>query len=623
MQITSGLFDHGLLQRDARSRSDAPLTGTAQARGKVMAKVMQGRKLVLNPTVIGSANQGQFSARLKGIPAGGPYDVQLSIVDGQGKTLETLSVRDVVVGDLWIAAGQSNMEGIGLTKHAAKPHPLVRAFQMDDVWEVAQDPIHQLAIAVDPVHNKGVRQPRPKVRPRVGTGPAVHFAQDMLRRTGVPQGILACAHGGTSLLQWDPALISKKGESLFGATVRRLGRNGGRVAGVIWYQGEAETWQGGVEQFTQRMKTLVAAFRRVTGDRQLPFVQVQLSRLTRAADPVHWESIRQQQFGLSNHVKGVATVPALDLELDDIIHVAGECMGRLGRRMAEAMDVLIRGKKAAKPGNEQIKPIRASISDNAEYNAKALIIEFANVAGKLQSIGRPMGFTVFAAGIPTDYFRAELKDNTIVLYLDPGSPGLDSVRVSYGCGVNPQCNITDAKHRSLPAFYQMPVGRPRAMSKYARNAKVSAVLPLTGNMDALELPGDLSSLSLESVKFATDFMDMHLKIGPTTPEPCVLWYVVDVEVPEPMMLSLMLGYDGPVKTWIDGKAVHTDLNGKNPAVPDAHGVRWQASAGRHQLVIALSTNQGRAWGVFVRFERHGLTKKQIETPTYTLPTFVE
>ena len=62
----------------------------------------------------------------------------------------------------------------------------------------------------------------------------------MHRVTGIPQGIIACADGGTSMQQWDPARKSEGGKSLYGATLRRVQKNGGKVAGVIWYQGESD-----------------------------------------------------------------------------------------------------------------------------------------------------------------------------------------------------------------------------------------------------------------------------------------------------------------------------------------------------------------------------------------------
>src|SRR4029079_4088733 len=129
------------------------------------------------------------------IPVGGPYEIEISIGE------DTLVSRDILVGDVWIAAGQSNMQGCGSRAAACKPNKMVRAFYMDDRWAVACDPVHNMWDCVDPIHidiTNGQRVPKDNTR---GVGPAVAFAQEMFKLTGIPQGIVACAHGGTSMAQ--------------------------------------------------------------------------------------------------------------------------------------------------------------------------------------------------------------------------------------------------------------------------------------------------------------------------------------------------------------------------------------------------------------------------------------
>ena len=117
---------------------------------------------------------------------------------------------------------------------------MVRAFYMDDHWDIAQDPLHTYGQCVDEVHRLLSPGPSPWPRPLEGVGPAISFGQEMWRRTGVPQGLIACGHGGSSLDQWSPELKSTGSKSLYGATLRRVAKNSGRVAGILWYQGENE-----------------------------------------------------------------------------------------------------------------------------------------------------------------------------------------------------------------------------------------------------------------------------------------------------------------------------------------------------------------------------------------------
>ena len=70
-----------------------------------------------------------------------------------------------------------------------------------------------------------------------------------------------------------------------------------------------------------------------------------------------------------------------------------------------------------------------------------------------------------------------------------------------------------------------------------------------------------------------------------------------------MKLAIGLGYDGPVKVWIDGDMKFHDPNGTNPATIDKALVPFKANPGKHEILIALSSNYGKAWGLFLRFPR--------------------
>jgi sialate O-acetylesterase len=161
----------------------------------------------------GSADRGRFSAKLKGLITGGPYDIQVRIVTRGGKVVESVVISDVLVGDVWILAGQSNMEGIGSLTPAIRTDKFVRAFYMDDRWGPAKDPIHNIENAVDRIHaDLGVND-RKKDKRR---GPGVSFGHQMRRLTGIPQGLIACAHGGSRMDQWAPSKKRRGSGSLFG-----------------------------------------------------------------------------------------------------------------------------------------------------------------------------------------------------------------------------------------------------------------------------------------------------------------------------------------------------------------------------------------------------------------------
>lgn len=64
---------------------------------------------------------------------------------------------------------------------------------------------------------------------------------------------------------------------------------------------------------------------------------------------------------------------------------------------------------------------------------------------------------------------------------------------------------------------------------------------------------------------------------------------------------LYLGYDGPVRAWVNGEQVF-DGPGTNPARPDKAAVYVSLKKGSNALLVALNTNHGKAWGIFARCE---------------------
>jgi len=97
-----------------------------------------------------------------------------------------------------------------------------------------------------------------------------------------------------------------------------------------------------------------------------------------------------------------------------------------------------------------------------------------------------------------------------------------------------------------------------------------------------------------------------------------------IECTEEMKLDLALGYDGPVKVWWDGREVFHDPEGKNPAILDSKFVKLSAAAGRHEIMIALGSNDGKAWGVFLRLNRTDLPERLVKKGPefYALPKFM-
>lgn len=439
MAIT-GIQSGMVLQRDRRGMCEALLHSAAPLRRASYSGAGEG-DAELQPL-------GDGRYRLRGIPVGGPYTV----------TIEDRRYTDIYVGDVWLLAGQSNMAGVGHTTRADcrfLGDPEVRAFYMTDQWDAANHPLHATGWAVDQVHTRVIGSGYPNYEACIG--PGLSFARKMKEWEGVPQGIICCAHSGTSLSQWSPELRHLGGDgSLYGAMLRRFQVCGSHVRGLFWYQGCNETTREDHGEFTKRMVAFAEACRRDFGT-DLPIVQVQIGRVTNRTIPeqeAYWDSVQEQQRLLDRRIPGLYTLSAVSKGLDDAIHLSSESQEKLGAEAAEAMVCLLHG-----DGERNCLPPPALESVTLEpgpFNRWAVVrVRYKNLHGGLTALGRPAGFTILEreGREPTQYVHdIRLQGPEALLYADRLPEELLGGRLFYGRGCNPYCNITDEAGRAIPVM---------------------------------------------------------------------------------------------------------------------------------------------------------------------------
>jgi len=604
MKFETGFFDDGVLQRNAKSCCEQNFNGTCKTAGTVLVSVLKKGKNVagLSRMKAGCSAKGKFSGTVAGVPAGGPYDFQFSIADGSGREHETMTVKNILVGDLWILGGQSNMQGVGRMEHALEPEKEVRAYYMNDRWDVAQDPLHNLYQACAPVHggNPETKTSRNLV---TGVGPGVAFGHKMWKNTKVPQGLIACGHGGTSMEQWDPAKKKLGDHSLYGATFNRLKRLGGKVTGIIWYQGCNETTAALTPLYIERMQNLVRNFRKDAGDPNLPFVMVQLGRYCGESCAAFWNSIREQQRILPGKIKNLLTVPAIDLDLDDPIHISGDAQHVLGKRLASAMTYLVSGGKKGKAPIElgSVKVIQDPKTRNA-----ILVAGFKNVDGKLVSSGRPSGFSLSSGDTPIcGIYQVALKKNEAIINTFIYARDFPGCKLCYGFGLDPYCNITDESGRPLPAFYTDVRVSTRPVMSFISEFEVSAPVHIQETRENMKYPAKGKTPAFRKASFNAFYVSHPDREKFVDGKHKIFYFRCRVKCGEAMDLNLLLGYDGPVKLFCDGKEIYCDMKGTNPIIKDHHKIPCSLSKGAHEFMIAVASNRGGAWGLCLRAERSG------------------
>jgi sialate O-acetylesterase len=461
LKIALGPSPGQVLQRDADGRATIKLAGTAL---RAANKIVEARILSGNTPLTGfdwkaleRVKANKWEGLLKGVPQGGPYSLEVRIVAGTPEV-----IKDIYIGDLWVLAGQSNMEGVGNLVDLEAPDERIRSFDQTDVWGQAVEPLHRLVDAADRVHwRKNAEGQLAKLtgpaleeflaKRKKGAGLGLPFAKQILLRTGIPIGLIPCAHGGTSMDQWSPELKDKQGDSLYGATLRRVIAAGGRVKGLLWYQGESDASPKAAPEYSAKMEKLIAAFRQDFAQPDLPFYYVQIGRHVNYTNADEWNLVQESERKLESRIPRVGMAPAADLTLDDGIHVSTPDLKRLGRRLADMVT------HDLYPEVAKYQPYkRGPRPAGAKREGNVVRILFAEVNGKLVTTGRLNGFVICdAAGKPLPVVFHQQIDpadgNAVLLHIGP-APLPAGATVRYGAGRDPYLNLNDELDMGTPVF---------------------------------------------------------------------------------------------------------------------------------------------------------------------------
>ncbi len=255
-------------------------------------------------------------------------------------SLLALAATPAVAGprpDVYLLTGQSNMSGRGLldelTPAERAPDPAIQLYGNDEKRRPALDPLDDAAGQVDAVSSDaGI----------AAVGPGLVFARTTRTLRNKPILLVPCAKGGSSMAQWAPG---GGRDTLYGSCVARANAVGGKVKGILWYQGETDAGRGDSAQgWKTAFEALVTRLRADLGGKRLPIVIVQLAdppspEVSAPKTYPSWAAIQAVQAGPLPAC--VAMVPAGGLPLKaDTLHLTTASQRVLGGRLAQAMDGL-------------------------------------------------------------------------------------------------------------------------------------------------------------------------------------------------------------------------------------------------------------------------------------------
>lgn len=245
---------------------------------------------------------------------------------------------------------------------------------------------------------------------------------------------LAKRPGGTSpRVPWDE--ITGAG-TIYNAMIAPLGQIG--LAGVAWYQGESDT---DIPGYADRIKALIAEWRRQFAAPQLPFALVSLAGFgTPATRPGEsgWAQVRDDQRRVAQE-DGHSAV-ALAIDLGDPLDIHPGEKHEIGRRLARAMGALAYSQSEPASG-----PQVGTASRDA---AGGVTVTFTGVTGALhtRSAAQAIGFELCGADAGSCRYAVATASGDHVAIAGDGHP---IARVRYAWADFPVVNLVD--DAQLPA----------------------------------------------------------------------------------------------------------------------------------------------------------------------------
>lgn len=240
-----------------------------------------------------------FRAYLPAQPAGGPYDMTVTL-NG-----ETAVFRDILVGDVYLAGGQSNMEmKLNETSDIDRNDcPDIRYF------EEPHAAYFHFFEGGEKYNNLGWQVCRGDA-PENWSAVSYAFAQNLYKKTGVPVGIISCNMGASRVDSWTAPEIVNTAEyqalmpekhndyNVFGfnqnswlycnklSTVVPYTLNG-----VLWYQGESNRHPAEAPYYGDLLRIMMQNWRDVWSD-NLTFYCVQLMPYEESVETADWAALR-------------------------------------------------------------------------------------------------------------------------------------------------------------------------------------------------------------------------------------------------------------------------------------------------------------------------------------------
>jgi len=365
------LFSNNMiLQREMQ----VPIWGWADSGEKVTIEI--GGHIAETIT----ATNGKWKLYLGPLDSGGPFDLKIS-----GKN--TIVIKNVLVGDIWVCSGQSNMAMEVQRCQNAKQeissanYPWIRHFQVKRTKAI--EPFDDVS-PVDKKSRLNKWEVCDSLTVKHFTGVGYFFVRDLYKKLNVPIGIISVSWGGTTAEAWtphdtlanDPELnlilknwpdynndedwlkkeygkylehvekARKKGQTrplyfnqpsvLYNGIIAPVIPYG--IRGIIWYQGESNGYRA--YQYRRLFPVMIEQWRKKWNQGDFPFLFVQLANYH--FEPQVFPELREAQtmtLSLAN------TAMAVTIDIGDSSNIHPKNKQEVGRRLSLAARKLAYGEQ--------------------------------------------------------------------------------------------------------------------------------------------------------------------------------------------------------------------------------------------------------------------------------------
>ena len=354
-------------------------------------------------------NSSAWKTSIKTIGAGGPYSIQI-LGNGGAK------LNNVMLGEVWVCSGQSNMEMsvnwklINGEEEAAKANnPNIRIFHVQKIGaEYPQQTCNATWTMCTPETM------------RATSAVGYFFAREIQQKLNVPVGIIVSAWGGTPAEVWieksrienNPELSKAKYTdkfdwwpgnpgTLYNSMIYPVVPYG--IAGAIWYQGESNV--GNHQVYAKLMKTLIENWR-ADFKKDFPFYLVQIAPYD-YGDKGTSEYIREQEEIVAKTVPNTGMVVITDL-VDNIKDIHPKDKLNVGKRLANYA--------LAETYKQNVGTYKSPAYQSMQFEKGKVRLTFNNIFSGIKCTGKtPEKFLLAGDDQKFVLATAKIEGSTIVL----------------------------------------------------------------------------------------------------------------------------------------------------------------------------------------------------------------